>query len=356
MIFDEATQHYFDKKVKQVFVYLTSRCQLRCRQCLYKPLLCDKAADISFTTLISLLSDFRRYGAYKVSFLGGEPTLYEDNETHMGFGHVIQAVKSLGYRYVRVDTNGQFDNSFLDQSNISLLDEITFSLDGHNEETNDLVRGKGTFAKCVDNIEYAVKHNYNVQITSCVHKYSCPNVNDGIDMIESMIRFAEHMGVHSINFHPIIKVGIARDNWIDDTDIMPEVWVKVYSTLIKRVIEGNYRIKVRLPMRYCDKQDALQFRSQFFYCPLEMGERALIMPDGQIKVCAFTIGTNRCVARFDSEEVRFETKNNEVDRIGSLSNGILCYNQQSNSDMLTPLCMSYKPYQSEIVWEELNHG
>lgn len=355
MNFDVRTRTYFDNKIKQVFVYITSRCQLRCRQCLYKPLLCNESTDIDFYILVDLLKEFYKYGAYKVSFLGGEPTLYNDKKNSKDFGDVIEEVKQIGYKYIRVDTNGQFEKKYLDEPQIKLLDEITFSLDGHDEDTNDVVRGRGTYDRCVDNIKYAITKGYKVQITSCVHSYSCPDKSQGIENLKKMIRFAEKLGVYSINFHPILKVCIARDTWIENTDIMPDVWEFIYKELIGLILKDEFKIKVRIPMRFCKKENAILYRERYFYCPLEMGERALIMPDGQIKVCAFTIGTDACVAQYDSEKVLFEEKNNETTQIGTLDKGVLCYNQKINSKSLIPLCMSYKPYQSELVWEDINN-
>ena len=355
MIFDSKSIAYFDKRIKQVFVYLCSRCQLRCKQCLYKPLLCNDSTDIDFYTLNELLRSFYEFGAYKVSFLGGEPTLYYDKNNKKDFGDVVECAKKIGYRYIRVDTNGQFENSFLDDFRLKKLDEITFSLDGHNQFTNDSVRGFGTFERCVDNIVYAVTKGYKVQITSCVHKYSCPDENVGIKNLTRMIEFADSLGVYSINFHPILKVGIARDAWIENTNIEPNVWGTIYNTMIAKILSKEFRINVRIPMRFCTREKVLQFRDKYFYCPLEMGERALVMPNGQIKVCAFTIGTDKCVARFDSEKVTFEKDHNETFDIGSLEVPLLCYNQKSSNKSLIPLCMSYKPYQVEMVWEDINY-
>lgn len=356
MQFDEKTRIYFNKKVKQVFVYITNICQLRCKQCLYKPLLCDEPDGIDFNTLKELLTDFYNFGAYKVSFLGGEPTLYQDRKNNKHFGDVIEAVKEIGYTYIRVDTNGQFASSFLDNEQVKLLDEITFSLDGHNEETNDAVRGKGSYQKCVSNIIYAVSKGYKVQITSCVHKYSCPDVNTGISNLNMMIRFAQSIGVQSINFHPILKVGIARDNWIDDTDIAPAVWKDIYQLLTSEISNHQFSIKVRIPMRFVEQEKIEFSRNCYLYCPLEMGERALIMPDGQIKVCAFTIGTNECVARYDTKHVYFENQLNETTKIGSLRHNEVCYNQKVYDTNTVPLCMSFKPHQKELVWEHINNG
>lgn len=356
MNFDERTRIYFDRRVKQVFVYLTSICQLRCRQCLYKPLLKNSPHYIPYHLLLELLEHFHQFGAYKLSFLGGEPTLYYDSDDQKSFGDVVKAAKQIGYRYVRVDTNGQFAHSFLDYEDVRLLDEITFSLDGHNEETNDIVRGMGTYRNCVENIQYAISKGFNVQITSCVHKYSCPDAQIGLTNIKSMILFSQELGVHSINFHPILKVGIARDTWIEDTDILPETWETIYQALIGEILSQQYKIKVRLPMRFAEKANVVKAKENYYYCPLEMGERALIMPDGQIKVCAFTIGTDECVARYDDTNVAFEERRNETAHIGSLGPTMVCYNQMISEGTLTPLCMSFKPYQSELVWEQLRNG
>lgn len=195
-----------------------------------------------------------------------------------------------------------------------------------------------------------------MQITSCVHKYSCPDVVTGIRNLEKMITFSQNIGVKSINFHPILKVGIARDSWIEDTDIAVDTWKDIYKKLIAAVLNEQFEIKVRIPMRFVDKDKILHSRNCYLYCPLEMGERALIMPDGQIKVCAFTIGTDECVARYDSSKVVFEQKMNETSKLGTLESDKVCYNQITIDTNTVPLCMSFKPYQSEVVWESIQNG
>lgn len=348
---DARTQEYFDGRVKQVFVYITSRCQLGCKQCLYKPLLDNNSLDIDFPLLQRLLTLFHHYGARKLSFLGGEPTLYLDRENKKTFGDVLQMSSNIGYELIRMDTNGQFDEKILTDWQFKLLDEITFSVDGHNADLNDAVRGKGTFSNCVNNIAGAVHHGYNVQITSCVHRKSCPTPELGIQNIHEMILFSQSLGVNTINFHPIIKSGIARDQWIEDTDIDPLTWVAIYRQIEKNIANGLYQIHVRIPMRFEQTPVLEKDKAKYFYCPLHMGERALIMPDGQIKVCAFTIGTERCVARYAGGEIRFEQNDNETSSLGELPRGV-CYHQ-AGLEKFTPLCMSFKPNQNEFVWNML---
>lgn len=358
MDIDNQLVELYDKKIKQVFVYITSRCQLHCKQCLYKPLLSSKSLDIDFYILQELLKVFRSLGAYKVSFLGGEPTLYCDYKNKKKFTDVLQLCKKMGFEYVRFDTNGQFCSDFFQQKNLMYTDEITFSLDGFNKQTNDVVRGAGSFDKCLLNINSAVKLGYKVQITMCVHSNICQSVESGITNIEKMISFASSLGVFAINFHPILKVGIDRDSWIDNTNIDPEVWMKIYTILQKKIIRNCYPISVRLPMRFVEKKIYEQAPEIFSYCPLKLAERALIMPDGTIKVCAFTIGTpyhiadynESCITLYNGKYSEFSLCKSDEKNNLSVTN---CSFQKIDSPNLVPLCMSYKPYQNEIVWNNL---
>lgn len=348
MEIDERISTYFEGRIKQVFVYLTGRCQLQCRQCLYKPLLTSSHDDMSFDLLVKLLSIFRRYGAFKLSFLGGEPSLYCDLDAGKGFPEIVAVGKSLGYSLVRADTNGQFGEDFLLKDGVRKLDELTFSLDGCSAEIHDKIRGKeGTFQKCITRINQAVNLGYRVQITSCIHKEVCNNADEGIKQIENMIQLCDLLGVHSLNFHPILKVGVARDNWIDDTEINPLVWLEIYQKMMERLKVMNHQVEVRLPMRYVEEQ---LFTENHSYCPLRIGERVLIMPNGDLKICAFNIGTPFCFGHFSDKEIRYETNYNEYEKMKKCTIG--CCNQISPNG-LKALCMSYKPNQNEVVWRSL---
>lgn len=350
MYIDNKLLGFYNNKVKQVFVYITSRCQLRCRQCLYKPLLCEESTDIDFDALKDLLSMFRSLGAYKASFLGGEPTLYSSKGNR--FTDILCACKDLGYDYVRFDTNGQFSADLLNDEGLRKADEITFSLDGFNKDTNDIIRGNGSFDKCVANIIAAVHRNYKVQITMCVHRAICQDAKSGIENIEKMVQFAASLGVSVINFHPIIKAGISRDNWIEDTDISPIIWKQIYEHI--QLHRKEYSIQVRLPMRFVEKKEYELKKERFTFCPVRLAERALIMPDGTVKVCAFTIGTQYHIAEYDGSRIElYEGEFSEFTLCDSVKDSGECLFQKSMRDDLIPLCMSFKPCQNEIVWKDI---
>ena len=120
MKIDKKFIQYF-KNLKQVFLYLSDECNLSCKQCLYKPNLIYKK-KLSPNNALRLLDICRDLGAFKLTILGGECTLYDTNSLIQ----IIQHAKKIGYKYVRIDTNGVFDKILFKSKLFSLLDEISF--------------------------------------------------------------------------------------------------------------------------------------------------------------------------------------------------------------------------------------
>ena len=122
---DKKFREYYGTNLRQVFLYLVDKCNLNCVQCLYKLDIGFQVEkkEIAFEDAVKLISDFREMGAKKLTLMGGEPTLYKS------LLELIKKSKELGYEYVRIDTNGQFNSSLLEKEEFKMLDEITFSID-----------------------------------------------------------------------------------------------------------------------------------------------------------------------------------------------------------------------------------
>lgn len=58
---DPKFRDYFEKRLQQVFLYITDECNLRCIHCLYKPHLIFhlKKKEIELETALALISDFK---------------------------------------------------------------------------------------------------------------------------------------------------------------------------------------------------------------------------------------------------------------------------------------------------------
>lgn len=343
------------KRLSQVFMYITDRCNLECEQCIYKPSINHFInEEIELDLAQRLLASFASMGASKVTFLGGEPTLYGFRERGEPLNRLIEATKALGYKYVRLDTNGKLTDRFLEDARFQKLDEIAYSLDGYDAESNDPLRGQGTFDRVVASITNALSLGYKVTITCCMQRLFFERDAAGCLKLERMIRFAQKIGVHQINFHDLFKVGIPMDTWTGD--FAPEVseWPAIYSELSQKIERDEFEISVRLPQCFVTKQEFNTNPEFYGYCPVKMGERVMVHPNGVIRICSNLICTGFGVARYTSERIDWDkTHNNELAG-HDLKNYTPCTNRSRHKKYgdLVPLCFSFKPGQDEHVWRD----
>jgi len=352
---DDKFIKYFNKRLKQVFFYITDDCQLRCRQCLYKPNLVFqmKRKEIELDELKKLAADFKKMGAIKVTVMGGEPALYGDSN-HKQLIELIRDMRGMGYKYIRMDSNGQYEDDFLANGGMKLLDEISFSIDGYSPKTHDILRGDGAFEKVIKNVKRAIELGYNVDVTTCVHPALIKRGSDGELGLDKMIKFIEHLGAKKINFHVLFKHGFPMDVWTEDTAIKYEEWVEIFKEINNNIEKGKYNIYVRNPQHFVTKGEFFKNPEYYGYCAAKLGERVLVHPDGMIRICSGLISSKYCVAKFYDKKIVWEEglTNELLDH--DLSAFTPCTNQSKGMKCgnFLPLCFSFKPKQEEIVWRE----
>ncbi len=353
-ISDEFLSHF--RKLKQVFLYITDECNLRCVQCIYKPSLTFhlKEHEIELNKAINLISDFRELGASKLSLLGGEPTLYGAREENLSLLTLISTAKRLGYEYIRISTNGTFNHRLMLMDDFKKLDEITFSLDGPNSEMNDCIRGKNTFDICMSNLIEAVRLGYKVDITCCIHKNLLRRDEHGNLGIHNMIRFAESLGVHGINFHDLFKAGAPMDTWTGNLDPSIEDWIGAYREVYQNIENGKYAISVRLPQCFVTRQEFERNPEYYGYCPVKMGERVLVHSNGMIQICSNLLSSPYGIARYYKNRIIWDNSSTNEIRDHQLEVLTPCTNRSKLDKFgdFVPLCFSFKPNQDEFIWKE----
>lgn len=353
---DKKIGEYFSN-VKQVFLYIIDDCNLRCEQCLYKVNLhfYVKRKYIPLETAKKLLEYFHSLGAIKLTIMGGEPTLYGKEERWGPLLEVIEYAKSIGYEYIRIDTNGTFDTQLLHEERFRLLDEITFSLDGPNAEINDPIRGNGVFRVCSNNIQEAVKLGYKCDITCCIHKGLIKRTQVGNLYIEEMIAFARNLGVHTINFHDLFKSGIPRDVWTGNIDVSINEWFNVWREIQPKLDGNEYGIPVRVPQGFTTKERFDCNQQYYGYCSAKLGDRALIHPNGIIRVCSLMIGTPYGVGRYDENKITWDDSSTNELGAHDMNSLTPCTHQSKANyyQSFVPLCVSFKPRQNEYAWNLL---
>ncbi len=354
MIIDNATKNYFSN-IKQVFLYLNDECNLLCAQCLYKPNVIRKRV-IELKTAKELLYTFRSLGAYKLTVLGGEISLYDCKNNYRKLIDLISYAHFIGYKYIRIDTNGQKKEFFENTTVFEYIDEVSFSIDGYDNKTNDVLRGKNTFNNSIDNLLLLRKLNKKliINITTCVTKQNTKIAGGIKKFIDNMITFASNLSINQLNFHGVFKMGVPMDTWTGDSHLDPLIWYSEIKEIARNVKNKQYPIDIRFPVHIIKREEFDKHPQYYGYCPCKLGERALIHPDGIIRVCSSMLSTPYGVAHYNRKKILWNEFNNELSE-HKMNEYTPCTNQkQLYIDDLCPVCFSIKPYQNEIIWKTSN--
>lgn len=139
----EVTKEYLEG-YKMLNIYITNACNLKCKHCF---MLSGKKLENELTLgdWMKVLTSFKENGGEFVTFSGGEPLMFKN------FPQIISHAHDLGLKST-VLSNGLLWSDKLIHDLAPFIDEIQFSLDGVDEETNSMVRGSGHFEKVVDTI------------------------------------------------------------------------------------------------------------------------------------------------------------------------------------------------------------
>lgn len=161
-------QYSFSPSLRYLELQLTRKCNLKCKHCYL-----GKAKNIELTIgkAKEVVKDFEKMHGLKIMVSGGEPLLYSK------FGDFNDFLKEIKLRRVLL-TNG----INLKKMDISALnfDEIQVSIDGLEVAHNKL-RGKGTFKRALEGIEYAKNNGIDVSVATMITSY---NLNDFKKMSE----------------------------------------------------------------------------------------------------------------------------------------------------------------------------
>jgi radical SAM protein with 4Fe4S-binding SPASM domain len=132
----------FPNFVESMYVYLTNACNLRCSHCYMYSGKADKQ-ELSVRQWKQVLAEFRNLGGLNVTFTGGELLLKN------GWLDIIKESHELGLKST-ILTNGTLWSKEDIESAAPFIDEVQISIDGPDESSNAIVRGKGGFALALE--------------------------------------------------------------------------------------------------------------------------------------------------------------------------------------------------------------
>lgn len=141
-----------------VSIQLTSRCNLDCKICFRRLGL----QEVDTKNIFSLISEIAKFNVDMIVLSGGEPLLRKD------LIDIIKFIKNKGIK-VALQSNGLLLSKQLD-SLAGLVDVISLSLDGPNEEINSIFRGHGHFSVIIDLLSKIKEKNIKVKLGTVITK------------------------------------------------------------------------------------------------------------------------------------------------------------------------------------------
>jgi radical SAM protein with 4Fe4S-binding SPASM domain len=212
--------------------HITDKCNFRCRHCYIK----NPKRELGTQQLLMILKNYtdliRVWALNKnnktrdLSLTGGEPLLRRD------FFKILEHVHKNREMFtsVNVMSNGStIDDKVAKKLKAFEVSAVQISMEGL-EETNDKIRGRGSFIKSIEGIRNLLDNDVHVGISMTVHK---ENVSD----VEKMFDFCKNLGVASF--------GVSRLVYIEKDDALkmlePLETKNFYETImnIKRKWDGR---------------------------------------------------------------------------------------------------------------------
>lgn len=170
----------FSRQAANVFLHVLTRCNLRCRHCYINPEQHGRRR-LPIERMERWLAVFaeRSPGANLV-LLGGEPTLHPD------LPRAVRRARQLGFASITIDTNGYLFNDILSKVTPREVDVFSFSLDGATAETNDRIRGKGSFGACLDGMRRAKAAGFNISLIYTVSRANLAELHQMGPLLKAM--------------------------------------------------------------------------------------------------------------------------------------------------------------------------
>jgi MoaA/NifB/PqqE/SkfB family radical SAM enzyme len=219
---------------RQIEIQVTFGCNLNCVHC--------SAANFSPPEDLLTLSDYmniaeqcKRHKVPMVSFTGGEPLFDPRLEDIISLFDTRSTLMSC-------TTNGTLITEERARKLKSLgLDSFVISLDGPDPETNDPIRGKGTYKKILEGIKIAQSHGFIVMI---IHTLSHQSISTG--NFSKLINLAQTLEV------PIhVSLASPTGNWSSEEAVKDFILTKEdidflwkcqgKYPFLRRDLDGNYR-------------------------------------------------------------------------------------------------------------------
>ncbi len=138
-------------------IYITNGCNLRCKHC-YMYADYKRKNELTFEEIKNICINFKANGGKYITLTGGEVTTRKD------FSDIIQLLHQLKLG-IHILSNGvSWSSDLINLVAKCNVQRVQISLDGYDEKSNSLVRGKDVFQMSLETIDNLVRKGVNVTV------------------------------------------------------------------------------------------------------------------------------------------------------------------------------------------------
>jgi radical SAM protein with 4Fe4S-binding SPASM domain len=284
-------------RFRNVYLYITEKCQLRCGHC-YMGERLERGKFMPILEVKHTLQLWRKMGGSKLSILGGEPTLHPD------FIEICRYAKQVGYEKVILNTNGlRKALQPLSKMEPEEFSYIQVSLDGGSPQTHDLVRGNGTFNIAWKTAQELATRQFDTRIICTVNR---KNRQDCLELIPK----CEAIGATLVKFHVFSNIGNGQKN--TEWAMSPVEWIEFYEEL--EAMKKNHKIQIWYQPTYANRENISRFKGQGYRgCVGRTLDRISIFPDGRAYVCSYLFDTTQNMFYMQDGEIKLNRDQNEYE-------------------------------------------
>lgn len=262
---------------------ITSKCNLRCKHCYNADkYFASNFCDLSYSDALRVLDFLVANNCKDLSLLGGEPLCHP---------YIYQILKRCRQKKINVSitSNGTLLNEHIVDFiiNETSVQNLLISLDGPTSNTNDNIRGFGSFNIIKKNLKLLLQHNdkLRIGISCCICAVNCQELYRMIDV-------CKELGIVNLLITPLINSGNASINidvLQDDTFMLLDCIEKMAAYASKVYPHIILQIDVRpLVVWYLNKKYPVKIRYSLKHTKCQVLDGLLyIQANGELHPCGF---------------------------------------------------------------------
>ena len=258
----------FSKNSTNIFFHILTRCNLKCSHCYINPKQHGKNT-LPLSVIVAWLKAFARESSSKnLIFLGGEPTLHPDLPA------AVKYARKLGFGSITIDTNGYLFHDILFKVKPDEVDYFSFSLDGATPDTNDRIRGQGTFDSCISGIRKAKSMGFT---TSLIFTASSANMHE-VELLPPLLKDLkiDRFFIQIIGLRGKSAKGLQPCDRRQNLQVAKSQWLKAIPRIARRIAESG--IAVTYPKVFLGLDEK-------FECAGLVADNYFVFPNGRVYRC-----------------------------------------------------------------------